>query len=313
MHFTYLPPPAHLIPRCRDAPPPKKSCLVNVDEDLEELPSDEPFVRKPVHFADDVDLVQVRVITARHLPPRCWRENTPLLGRVAEDNQKLKSPKHRGPKARSARPHVRCPGRFGAAYATEPSYPRFEPSSDGSQATPGADCFIGATISFRGQPPVTAECGPLPVILQGLTIEHAIDGSHAPAFDMSKLSSALPARHTLDMSALQHALPDLEAPGTAFQMAALVEALPNLDGSCSSGTSPLSPVPKSLAAPFTSHSPEAGHSRVVVQTRVQVGPMVRAWSSHLSWVLFVLAFIFPRLAPAMPAVYAFILIAAACT
>ncbi|KAJ5121339.1 uncharacterized protein N7515_009300 [Penicillium bovifimosum] len=335
MHFTYLPPPADLIPRCRDAPPPKKSCLVNVDEDLEELPSDEPFVRKSVHFADDVDLVQVRVIPARNLPPRCWRENTPLLGRVAEDkwrkelinysphrsannnrlpSQKLKSPKRRGPKARSARPHVRCPGRFGAAYAAEPSSPRFQPSSDGSQATLAADCFIGATISFRGQPPVTAVCGPLPQPLRGSTIEPAIDGSRAAAFDMSTLSSALFESHTLDMSALQHALPKLEATGTAFQMAALVEALPDLDGSCSPGTSPLTPVPKSLAAPFTSNSPpEVGHSRVVVQARVQVGPMVRAWSSHLSWVLFVLAFIFPRLAPAVPAVWAFLIIAAACT
>ncbi|KAJ5121311.1 uncharacterized protein N7515_009272 [Penicillium bovifimosum] len=333
MYFTYLPPPAHLVPRCSDAPPPLKSCLANVDEDLEELPSDEPFVRKSVHFADDVDLVQVRVIPARNLPPRCWRESTPLLGKVAEDkwrkdlinysshrsaknnrlpSQKLKSPKRRGPKARSARPHVRCPGRFGAAYAAEPKSPRFEPSSDGSKATPAADCCIGATTSFRGQPPVTAECGPLPEILQGLTIEPAIDGSHAPAFDMSKLSSALPESHTLDMSALQHALPDLEATGVAFDMTALVEALPDLDGSL--GTLPLTPVPKSLAAPFTSNSPpEAGHSRVVVQARVQVGPMVRAWISHLSWVLFVLAFIFPRLAPALPAVYAFLLIAAACT
>ncbi|KAJ5125017.1 uncharacterized protein N7515_008842 [Penicillium bovifimosum] len=316
MYFTYLPPPADLIPRCRDAPPPGKSCLVNVDEDLEELPSDEPFVRKSVHFADDVDLVQVRVIPA---PKDKWRKDLINYSphRSANNNrlpsQKLKSPKRRGPKARSARPHVRCPGRFGAAYAAEPSSPRFEPSSEGSQATPAADCSSDAATSFRGQPPATAKCGPLPeTIRQGPTIEPAMDGSHAVAFDMSRLTSALPESHTFDMSALQHALPDLEATGSAFDLAALVEALPDLDGS--SGTLPLTPVPKSLAAPSTTNSPsEAGHSRVVVQTHVQVGPMVRAWFSHLSWALFVMAFIFPRLAPALPAVLAFLLIVGACT
>ncbi|KAJ5130304.1 uncharacterized protein N7515_006343 [Penicillium bovifimosum] len=333
MYFTYLPPPAHLMPRCCDAPPPLKSCLVNVDEDLEELPSDEPFVRKSVHFADDVDLAQVRVIPARNLPPRCWRESTPLLGRVAEDkwrkdlinysphrsiinnrfpSQNLK-PKRQRRKARSARPHVRRPGSFGGAYATEPRSHRFEPSSEGSQATPAADCSSDAATSFRGQPLATAKCGPLPeTIRQGSTIEPAMDGSHAPAFDMSRLTSALPESHTFDMSALQHALPDLEATGSAFDLAALVEALPDLDGS--SGTLPLTPVPKSLAAPSTTNSPsEAGHSRVVVQTHVQVGPMVHTWSSHLSWALFVLAFIFLRLAPALPVVLAFLLIVGACT
>ncbi|KAJ5545239.1 hypothetical protein N7535_006378 [Penicillium sp. DV-2018c] len=68
------------------------------------------------------------------------------------------------------------------------------------------------------------------IIFQGSFIEHLIDGSPAPAFDKSTLTSALPDSHAFDMSALQHALPGLEAIGTAFDMSALMEVLPDLLG-----------------------------------------------------------------------------------
>jgi hypothetical protein len=312
-------PPPPPLPRSRDRPPPLKSCLPDVDEDLEALPSDEPFVRKTVHFPDDKDLVQVRTIPPR--PPR-WTADSKFMKATVHDNSRkdfimysprqsstnnrflIKRPDGRARprfETRSAWSSVQRSYRLGAAYATEPRSPRFEPSSDGSQATPAADCSFDAT-SFRGQPPATAECGPQPeTILRG----------HAQPLDMSTLTSALPDSDTFDMSSLLHALPEPEVTGTAFDMTSLVEALPDLDGS--HGASPLTPVPKSLDVPSTPESPEVGYPRVVVQTHVQVGPMSGTWFSRLCCTLFVLAIIFPRLVPALLAVLAFLFLYEACT
>ncbi|KAJ5124559.1 uncharacterized protein N7515_008384 [Penicillium bovifimosum] len=153
--------------------------------DLEELPSDEPFVRKSVHFPDDEDLEQVRLIPARDVSPPCSSEVTSLDKAEAED--------------------------------------------------------IGA-----------------------------------------------------------------------FDMSALLEVLSELDGTVD--TPPPTPVHKPLEMPCTINPPpEAGDSRVVVQTRGQVGPWAHTWFSHLCWGLFVLAFIVPRLGPALLAGLAFLFIAGACT
>ncbi|KAJ5562328.1 hypothetical protein N7461_001089 [Penicillium sp. DV-2018c] len=181
----------------RPPPLPLKSCLVLADEDLEELPSDEPFVRKSVHFPADEDLVQVRLI-----PP----------GNVLH----------------------------------------------------------------------TAHHGPI--------IEPALDGSHAPAFDLSALEDALP-----DVESDEA----VDAAGTAFDMSALMEALPDIDEP--TVTSPLTPVPEPLEAPSTFNAPaEAGHLRVAVQAHDQFRPTDGYnWVSHLCWVLFVLAFILPGLLPAL--------------
>ncbi|KAJ5121247.1 uncharacterized protein N7515_009208 [Penicillium bovifimosum] len=166
-------------------PPPLKSCLIRVDEDLEELPSDEPFVRKSVHFPNDADLEQVRPIPARDVSPPCSSEVTSLDKAEAED--------------------------------------------------------IGA-----------------------------------------------------------------------FDMSALLEVLSELDGS--TDTPPPTPVHKPLEVPVTFNPPpEDGGSRVVVQTRGQVGPQAHSWINHLCWGLFVLAFIVPRLAPALLAGLAFLFIVGACT
>ncbi|KAJ5543176.1 hypothetical protein N7535_005605 [Penicillium sp. DV-2018c] len=327
MHYSWLTPPAHLIPRCSDRPPPLKSCLIPLNEDLEALPSDEPFVRKTVHFPDDANLVQVRVIPPRYISP--WARVNPFVKAEPVDkslkttsikfapylplqanvfpsrHQDDSKPLPR--KARSARPIVWRPGNFAAAYANEPRSPRFEPSSEGSQAAPDTDWSCD-TASFSGQLPVAVECGPLlETIPRGSSIEPAIDGSHAPAFNMSTLISALPESHAFDMSSLEHELPDLEASSTVFDLTALAEALPGL--SVSPSTSPSTPVSQSSHVSLTPNPPaEAQHARVVVQAHVQVGPMAYPWLSILCWMLFVMTFIFPRLAPALLAILAFILI-----
>ncbi|KAJ5549860.1 hypothetical protein N7461_004558 [Penicillium sp. DV-2018c] len=316
MHFSWLTPPAHLIPRCSDRPPPLKSCLIPLDEDLEAL----------LHFPDDENLVQVRVIPPRNISP--WARVNPFVKAEPVDkslkttsikfapylplkanvfpsrHQDNSKPLPR--KARSARPIVWRPGSFAAAYANEPRSRRFESSSEGSQAAPNTDWSCD-TASFSGQLPVAVECGPLlETIPRGSSIEPAIDGSHAPAFNMSALTSALPESHAFGMSSLEHELPNLEASSTIFDLTALMEALPDISGSPS--TSPPTPVPQSSHVPSTPYHPaEAQHARVVVQARVQVGPVAYPWLSTLCWMLFVMAFIFPRLAPALLAVLAFIL------
>ncbi|KAJ5558193.1 hypothetical protein N7461_002165 [Penicillium sp. DV-2018c] len=222
----------------RPPPLPLKSCLVLPDEDLEELPSDEPFVRKSVHFPADEDLVQVRLIPPREFPP-CVAEDCEFIDAV----EQLSTP-------------VVC-----------------------------------------GLPPQTAHQGPI--------IEPALDGSHAPAFDLSALEDALP-----DVESDEA----VEAAGTAFDMSALIEALPDIDES--TATSPLTLVPEPLEeAPSTSNVPaEAGHSRVAVQAHDQFRPMDGYnWVSHLCWTLFVLVFILPGLLPALLGVLACVSLAMACT
>ncbi|KAJ5563239.1 hypothetical protein N7535_008403 [Penicillium sp. DV-2018c] len=207
----------------RPPPLPLKSCLVPADEDLEELPSDEPFVRKSVHFPADEDLVQ----------------DCEFIDAV----EQLSTP-------------VVC-----------------------------------------GLPPQTAH--------QGLIIEPALDGSHAPAFDLSALEDALP-----DVESDEA----VEAAGTAFDMSALMEALPDIDES--TVTSPLTLVPEPLEeAPSTFNAPaEAGHLRVAVQAHDQFRPTDGYnWVSHLCWTLFVLAFILPGLLPALLGVLACVSLAMACT
>ncbi|KAJ5558174.1 hypothetical protein N7461_002146 [Penicillium sp. DV-2018c] len=222
----------------RPPPLPLKSCLVPADEDLEELPSDEPFVRKSVHFPADEDLVQVRLIPPREFPP-CVAEDCEFIDAV----EQLSTP-------------VVC-----------------------------------------GLPPQTAH--------QGLIIEPALDGSHAPAFDLSALEDALP-----DVESDEA----VEAAGTAFDMRALMEALPDIDES--TVTSPLTLVPEPLEeAPSTFNAPaEAGHLRVAVQAHDQFRPTDGYnWVSHLCWTLFVLAFILPGLMPALLGVLACVSLAMACT
>ncbi|KAJ5576294.1 hypothetical protein N7535_003220 [Penicillium sp. DV-2018c] len=206
----------------RPPPLPLKSCLVLADEDLEELPSDEPFVRKSVHFPADEDLVQ----------------DCEFIDAV----EQLSTP-------------VVC-----------------------------------------GLPPQTAHHGPI--------IEPALDGSHAPAFDLSALEDALP-----DVESDEA----VDAAGTAFDMSALMEALPDIDEP--TVTSPLTPVPEPLEAPSTFNAPaEAGHLRVAVQAHDQFRPTDGYnWVSHLCWVLFVLAFILPGLLPALLGVLACVSLAVACT
>ncbi|KAJ5782363.1 hypothetical protein N7457_004137 [Penicillium paradoxum] len=332
--FAKKPPryPRRLL--CVDRPPPLKSCLAipDLDDDLDALPSDEPFVRKSVHFPDDEDLVQVKTIPAR--PPRLTELGKFKVARPGDDSRRMcilyYSPatitnarflRQRPDDLVRPRFETRNPWgsvqrsyRFAAAYATEPRSPRSGPVPDGPQHTPEppatpSDGSLQEPASDGSLDAPTSD-GPLPATSSdGSSLEPAFDGSHAPSADLSSLTRALPSNHAAsDMPSALHALPDPDA-GPMFDMSSLMRALPDPDDS--SNASPIAPVPEPLDASITRRRPEVEYIRVV-QTHVQVGPLSTTWFNRLCWLIVLVAF-FPSLMPAAIAVLALLFLYGAYT
>ncbi|CAI7671518.1 unnamed protein product [Penicillium palitans] len=269
--------PSRLRLLSKHRPPPLKSCLAASDRDS--APSEEPHVRKTVHFPEDkLFLERVRTI-----PARKDRDRKTIFkkGQIAEtksfllytsnpsgSNQRFlsKLPRSDGPQyeRHSQWMSVVRARQLAAAYSSQPRAPRSAPSSDEST-------FDMASLKDT-----------LP--------EPASGSSHGSAFDMSSLTDALPdPNDTFDMRSLMDALPEPDGSprGLASDMSSLKRALPDPD--TPSGVSSLAPAPKSVVAPHSCDIP----------AEVHVGPFSASCFYNLCGLCLLLGLCFPCLAPAL--------------
>ncbi|KGO64760.1 hypothetical protein PITC_073580 [Penicillium italicum] len=227
-------------------PAPLKSCLASSDSGRDSNPSEEPHVRKTVHFPDDkLFLEQVRTIPAR---PDLTKKGIFKRGQIAETksflmytsnplgtNQRFlsKLPGSSGPRyeSHSQWMSVVRARYLAAAYVSQPRSPRSAPSSDES-------VFDMSSLKEA-----------LPEPASGSSV-------HGSAFDMSSLTDALPEPNdTFNMRSLVEALPEaaLKPRGFASDMSSLKRALPDPDAPSEAPSR--ARAPKSMVAPHSRDLP----------------------------------------------------------
>ncbi|KAJ5528865.1 hypothetical protein N7527_002258 [Penicillium freii] len=279
--------PSRLRLLSKHRPAPLKSCLAASDRDS--TPSEEPHVRKTVHFPEDkLFLERVRTIPARK---NRYQETTFKRGQVAETksfllytsnlsglNQRFLSrlPGRDGPQyeRHSQWMSVVRARQLAAAYSSQPRAPQSAPSSDEST-------FDMASLKDALPEPASGS------------------SPHGSAFDMSSLTDALPdPNDTFDMRSLMDALPEPDGSPRALasDMSSLKRALPDPD--TPSEVSSLAPAPKSVVAPPSCDILAEVHVRAV-HTHVQVGPFSATCFYNLCGLCILLGLCFPCLAPAL--------------
>lgn len=294
--------PSRLRLLSKHRPAPLKSCLAASDFDRDSTPSEEPRVRKTVHFPEDkLFLERVRTI-----PARKDRDRKTIFkkGQVAEtksfllytsnpsgSNQRFlsKLPGSDGPRyeRHSQWMSVVRARQLAAAYSSQPRSPQSAPSSDEST-------FDMASLKDALPEPASSS------------------SPHGSAFDMSSLTDALPdPNDTFDMRSLMDALPEPDGSphGFASDMSSLKRALPDPD--TPSEVSSLALAPKSVVAPRYCDLPAEVHVRAV-HTHVQVGPFSASCFYNLCGLCLLLGFCFPCLAPALYAALVLLFIYGTC-
>lgn len=280
--------PSRLRLLSKHRPAPLKSCLAASDRDS--APSQEPHVRKTVHFPEDkLFLERVKTIPARK---DRYKKTIFKKGQIAEtksfllytsnlsgSNQRFlsKLPGSDGPQyeRHSQWMSVVRARQLAAAYSSQPRAPRSAPSSDEST-------FDMASLKDALPEPASGS------------------SPHGSDFDMSSLTDALPdPNDTFDMRSLMDALPEPDGSprGLAFDMSSLKRALPDPD-TPSEVSSSLALAPRSVVAPHSGDIPAEVHIRAV-HTHVQVGPFSATCFYNLCGLCLMLGFCFPCLAPAL--------------